>query len=135
MIASAGMDAERFRLYFDLILTSLSEGARSALKSMSKLGITDMRSLGYEYQSDFARHYVAEGEKKGRKKGRSQRGAELVLKQLTLRFGAQPKALRARLRNASDTQLDAVAEALLTAHTLEEALAPLPSNAVARTQA
>jgi hypothetical protein len=41
----------------------------------------DLRN--YEYQSDFARRYVAEGVARGVAKGR----ADLVTKLLTLRFG------------------------------------------------
>jgi hypothetical protein len=76
-----------------------------------------MNSLGYEYQSDFARRYVAQGKAEGR--------VELVLRQLELRFGPLTEAVQARVHNAQDAQLDTVAERVLTAQTLEEALAPL----------
>ena len=76
-----------------------------------------MNSLGYEYQSDFARRYVAQGKAEGR--------MELVLKLLALRFGPLTEAAQARIRSAQDAHLDAVAERFLTARTLEEALSPL----------
>lgn len=50
----AGLDAERVRLYVDLALSSLNEAAREALEAL-------MQSGNYEYQSDFARKYVAQG--------------------------------------------------------------------------
>jgi len=78
-------------------------------------------SLGYEYQSDFARRYVAQGEAQGRKEGR----LEITLKQLALRFGPLPDETQTRVRSAQDAQVDAVAERLLTAQTLEEALSSL----------
>jgi hypothetical protein len=78
-------------------------------------------SLGYEYQSDFARHYVAKGMAEGKAEGR----VELILKQLALRFGLLTEAIQTRVRSAQDAQLDAVAERVLTAQTLEEALRPL----------
>jgi Domain of unknown function (DUF4351) len=76
-----------------------------------------MNSLGYEYQSDFARRYVAQGKAEGR--------VELTLKLLAWRFGPLPDTVRTRVRGAQDAQLDVVAERMLTAQTLEEALGSL----------
>jgi hypothetical protein len=45
------LDDERARFYGDLVLNSLSAANRKALEAMMK---------GYEYQSDFAKKYVAE---------------------------------------------------------------------------
>jgi hypothetical protein len=104
--ASAGLDADRSKLYFDLILKSLSEAAREALKTM------DART--YEYQSDFARHYVAQGEAQGR--------AALILRLLTLRFGALSSDTQGAVLRASISELDAIGERLLTAGSLNEAL-------------
>ena len=78
-----------------------------------------MNSLGYEYQSDFARRYVAEGR------------AEVVLRLLTLRFGALAEEIQLRIRGAQDAQWDAMVERLLTAQTLEAVLSPLPKSAAA----
>jgi hypothetical protein len=105
ILASAGIDAERSRLYLDLIMISLSENARGALQNMN--------SLGFEYMSDFARKYVAQGR------------AEMVLKLLALRFGPVADGIQERIRVAGDAQLDTLAKELLTAHTLEEVLKPL----------
>ncbi len=80
-----------------------------------------MNSLGYEYQSDFARRYVSQGKTEGRAEGR----LELTLKLLVLRFGPLPEAAHTRVRSAPDAQLDAVVERTLTAQTLQEALGPL----------
>jgi Domain of unknown function (DUF4351) len=110
VLASAGLDAERSRLYLDLILLSLSQSVRHEVLQV-------MNSLGYEYQSDFARHYVAKVKAEGR--------VEIVLKQLTLRFGPLVEAAQTRIRGAPDAQVDAVAERVLSAQTLEEALGPL----------
>lgn len=122
ILASAGIDAERSRLYLDLILISLSEHTQEALRDT-------MNSLGFEYQSDFARRYVAQGRSEGRSEGRAEGKTEgrleIVLRLLTLRFGSLTEAVQTRIRGAGDTQLDAVAERLLTVQTLEEALNPL----------
>jgi len=112
-LASVNLDEDRARLYCDLVLHSLSEAARRALRSM------DMSK--YEYQSDFARQYVAQGRVEGRVEGR----AELVIRLLGVRFGAPSNEVRSRLKTASLSELDAIGERLLTAETLAEALGNL----------
>jgi hypothetical protein len=59
-----------------------------------------------------------EGWAKGKAEGR----IEIILKLLALRFGPLTEAAQARVRGAQDAQLDAVAERMLTAKTLEEAV-------------
>ena len=110
MAASVGLDADRSKLYFDLVADALSEAAGKALRNMDP--------ANYQYQSEFARRYVAEGRAEGEAKGR----AALVLKQLALRFGSLPEAVQERVRAAGIPELDAIAERLLTAATLDEAL-------------
>jgi hypothetical protein len=114
IVASADLDAERSRLYLDLLLISLSQNAPQRIEAV-------MNSLGYEYQSDFARRYVAQGKAEGKAEGRM----EIVLKLLALRFGPLTEPVQARVRSAQDAHLDAVAERVLTVQTLEEALSPL----------
>ncbi|AUX23245.1 uncharacterized protein SOCEGT47_037680 [Sorangium cellulosum] len=59
--AIRGLDDERARFYGDLVLNSVNEAARRALEAMMK---------GYEYQSDFAKKYVAQGRLEGRQRAR-----------------------------------------------------------------
>jgi hypothetical protein len=115
-LASLGLDEDRSRLYFDLVLASLSEAARKELKTMDP--------AKYEYQSDFAKHYVAQGRLEGKAEGQLQGRAELVTRQLRLRFGSLPPQALATITTASIEELDAIGERLLTARTLEEALGP-----------
>ena len=114
ILASAAIDVERSRLYLDLIQISLSKNIPEAFE-------TAMNSLGYEYQGDFARRYYGQGKAEGKVEGRM----ELILKLLALRFGPLPDATQTRVRSAQDAQLDAVAERMLTAKTLEEAVSQL----------
>jgi flagellar biosynthesis/type III secretory pathway protein FliH len=114
MVASVGLDVERSTLYFDLVEASLSEAARKALRSMDP--------AKYEYQSEFARHYFAQGRAEGEAEGEAKGRAEVVAKQLSLRFGTLPDSAQRRLRNASIAELDRIAERLLTAASLDEAL-------------
>jgi hypothetical protein len=114
IVASAGIDTERSKLYLDLILISLIKSAPSVLEAT-------MNSLGFEYQSDFARRYVGQGRAEGRLEGRM----EIVLKQLLLRFGPLTETIEGRVRSADAEQIDAIAERVITAATLQEALSPL----------
>jgi hypothetical protein len=111
-LASLGLDEDRARLYFDLVLASLSEAARRELRAMDP--------AKYEYQSDFAKRYVAQGRAEGALEGR----AALVLRQLTRRFGPLPPGATERLGATSVDELDAIGERLLTAESLDEALGP-----------
>ena len=117
-LASRGLDAERSKLYFDLTMASLSEAARREFLNM------DLSK--YEYQSDFAKHYVAQGkalgEANGEARGEARGRLALVIRQLTLRFGAPGDAVQSKLAQSSIAELDAIGERLLTATTLQEAL-------------
>jgi hypothetical protein len=110
--ATAGLDADRSKLYFDLIMNSLSEAARQALKAM------DLQK--YEYQSDFARHYVAQGVAQGEVRG----CASLILRQLSIRFGSLDEEVRARIASSSVGELETIGERLLTARSLRDVLEP-----------
>src|SRR5882672_6067041 len=79
-MVSLGLDAERSRLYCDLVLHSLPEAARRALQAMD--------ASKYEYQSEFARRYYGQGK------------ADIVLKLLATRFGALSPAVAARVQSA-----------------------------------
>jgi hypothetical protein len=57
------LDDDRARFYYDLVYNSLNEATRRALEAMMK---------GYEYQSDFAKKYVAQGRAEGRNEGRAE---------------------------------------------------------------
>ncbi|HEX6899776.1 MAG TPA: hypothetical protein VF789_08685 [Thermoanaerobaculia bacterium] len=75
------LDEDRSRLYYDLVYNSLNETARRSLEAMMK---------GYEYQSDFARKYVAQG----RAEGRAEEVARALLTVLRARGIAVPDAVR-----------------------------------------
>ena len=89
-------------MYCDLILACLPEVAQRALQAMD--------SWKYQYRSEFARHFVAVGR------------AEIILKQFVTRYGALSDVIEGRIRAAGSAELDRLAEKVLTARTLEEAL-------------
>jgi hypothetical protein len=112
--ASLGLDSDRAHLYFDLIHTSLSEAARRALRQMMP--------PNYEYQSAFARKYYGQGKRAGRAQGNRETLTSIVTKQLAMRFGQLDDAAHSRIAAASTAELLRVAERLLTAPTLDDAL-------------
>ena len=99
-MASVGLDADRSRLYCDLVLNSLPETARKALQTMD---------IGkYEYQSDFARRYVGKGM------------ADVVVRVLENRFGELPLTLETRVRDATIPELRGLCDRLLSAQSLHD---------------
>jgi len=115
-MVSLGLDAERSRLYCDLVLHSLPEAARRALQAMD--------ASKYQYQSEFARRYYGQGKADGVAEGKVAGVAEIVLKQLTTRFGALSPAVASHVHSASAVDLDRIAQRVLTAQTLDEVLGP-----------
>jgi hypothetical protein len=81
--AVRGLDDDRARFYYDLVYNSLNEAARRSLEAMMK---------GYEYQSDFAKKYVAEG------------AAQALLTVLQARGIAVPDAARERILAQTDPE-------------------------------
>jgi hypothetical protein len=85
--AIRGLDDDRTRLYYDLVYNSINDAARSALETMMK---------GYEYQSDFAKKYVAQG--------RAEATARNLLTVLRMRGIVVPDAARERILAQKDPE-------------------------------
>jgi hypothetical protein len=97
LAGARGLDDERSKLYADLVFASVNEAARAILEAL-------MASGNYEYQSDFARRYVAQGKAEGRAEGR----AYAILAVLAARGLDVPEDARARITACTDlAQLDA----------------------------
>jgi hypothetical protein len=111
--ATLALVTEHSELYFDLIPSCLSEAARRVLDAMNP--------KQYEYQSEFARRYFGQGKEQGLSEGR----AEVVLRQLALRFEKLSEMTENRIRCANASELNDLAERLLGAGTLSEALGEL----------
>ena len=97
--AVRGLDEDRARFYYDLVYNSLNEAARRSLEAMMK---------GYEYQSDFAKKYVAqgrdEGRAEGRDEGRTEGTARALLTVLRARGIAVPDAVREHILAQKDPE-------------------------------
>ena len=116
--AIQGLDDERARFYYDLVYNSLNDAARRALEAMMK---------GYEYQSDFAKKYVAQGRSEGlsegRTEGRAEEAARAVLTALRVRGIAVPDAVRERILAQKDLEtLERWYERAIVAASLAEVL-------------
>ncbi|WP_437316633.1 hypothetical protein [Sorangium sp. So ce385] len=99
LAAAAGLDEEQQALYLDVVLSSLNEAARRSLEAKMK--------SGYEFQSDFARSYVAKGRLEGQLEGRREEAASAVLKVLEARGLEIPPEVRERVLASVDmTELD-----------------------------
>jgi len=130
IVASAGIDSERCRLYHDLILTSLAKNARQTIEDT-------MNSPKHEFRDETLRRWEAEGIAAGMAKGMAQGMAqgkvegkaegriELILELLARRFGPLEDGIQTRVRCAQEAQLGAVTERMMTAQTLEQALGSL----------
>jgi hypothetical protein len=86
-----GLAEDRAKLYFDLVYNSLNDAARRTLEAMMK---------GYEYQSDFAKKYVAQG----LTQGRTEEAARAVLTVLRARGLAVKDADRERILAQKDPE-------------------------------
>jgi hypothetical protein len=97
--AIRGLDDDRARFYYDLVYNSLNEAARRELEGMMK---------GYEYQSDFAKKYVAEGRIEGRAEGlaqgRAKEAAGNLLSVLRVRGITVPDAIREHILAQKDPE-------------------------------
>ena len=109
LTAVRGLDSERELLYPDFILAMLGEVARAALELL-------MNPATYQYQSDFARKYIAIGKAEGE--------AHLLLKLLHFKGFTVAPELVSRVESCQDpTQLERWAERVLTATTLDDIFA------------
>ncbi|WP_438033905.1 hypothetical protein [Sorangium sp. So ce204] len=88
--AAPGLDEERRAVYGDLVLSSLNAAARRRLEAMMK--------SGYQFQSEFARGYVA----KGRQEGILEAKAHDVLAVLEARGLEVPAEVRERVLASTD---------------------------------
>jgi hypothetical protein len=95
--ALAVIDDDQARLYSDFVLMALPAAARQSLEELMKTGT-------YEYQSDFARKYVAEGLAEGLAEGRAEGEAKALLAVLSARGIEISDDVRERISNCTDIE-------------------------------
>lgn len=124
--AVRGLDEERSTLYVDLIVASLSEAVRNALEALMQQG-------KYEYQSEFARKYVAQGRKEGLQegleKGLYQGEQSALLEVLDARGLTVDEAARQRIMACMDlSQLKVWLRRAVTAQSVSEIFETAPAS-------
>lgn len=119
--AITSLDRDRMTMYFDRIAASMAQAVRKEL--------LDMDLTKYEYESEFAKHFLAKGREEGREEGREQALRAVLVTQLTQRFGEIPALLADRLRSATDPELERFAERVFAANRIDDVFSsePLPS--------
>jgi hypothetical protein len=90
LFGARGLDDERATLCADRVFASVHQAARAVLEAL-------MANGNYEYQSDFAKRYVAQGRTEGQ--------AHAVLGVLATRHIEVPDAVRNRILACSDRAL------------------------------
>lgn len=90
-------DDEHGKMYYDLVLAALSTAAKKRLEAMM--------AIKYEYQSDFARRYVAEGRAEGLAEGRAEEAVRAVLTVLEARGIEISETARGRITQCVDPDL------------------------------
>jgi hypothetical protein len=96
------------------VVCAATQGRYSAmLDAMSQVGVERI----------VIEDLVKFGEDRGREQGRLAGEAKTLLKQLALRFGPVPEGIVARVRSASEAELDRWVERVLTAASLDDVFA------------
>jgi hypothetical protein len=112
-------DTLRAAVYAD-ILVATHDAARAYWEAM-------MEQRRYEFQSEFARKYVAVGREEGREEGREAGRAEglrlALLRQWSAKFGAPSAEQRARIEAADVERLESWLDRILVADTADTVLA------------
>jgi len=96
--AMRDLDAERVALYNDIALTSLRAAARAIFEDLMANGT-------YQYKSDFAKRYVAQGRTEGEARGEARGRAFAVLAFLNARGVEVSPTLRERVLACTDVAL------------------------------
>ena len=95
LAAAQQLDDSRATLYFDLVYASISEAARAILEGL-------MTSRNFEYQSDFAKRYFAQGQAAGEASGEARGEARALLNVLAARGVEVPEEARQRILSCTD---------------------------------
>ncbi|MCC7381174.1 MAG: hypothetical protein IT384_05055, partial [Deltaproteobacteria bacterium] len=116
--AAMGLDQERSTLYADLVWSALNEAAKKALEER-------MAHRPYEYQSEFARRYFAQGRAAGEAEGEAKGKAEAILSVLAARGLKPTRAERDQIVSCTDAAtLERWLVGALHAKSVKSVLAP-----------
>jgi hypothetical protein len=123
-----GLLAEKYRSMQQTLLSSVDEARKSLLLNL----IETYMPLNAEQEAEFAqllgqeeaqevRRMITVYEERGIAKGITQGKREMLLHQMRLKFGELPEPILTKVEAiATETELDALSERILTANSLEE---------------
>jgi hypothetical protein len=113
-VALSTIDPDLARRYIEIMFAALSEAGRRHLEEL-------MSTHTFEYQSEYARRLLAEGEAKGEARGEARGEATLLIEVLDARGWDVPDGIRGRIVECTDsTQLKRWARSAVTATSLDE---------------
>lgn len=127
--ASLQLDEETRKFYTDWVMVNMPHHVQQALEKF--MGVP----ANYQYQSNFAKQWIAFGKQEGKVEGRLEGKVEgkvegrlegeriLVLKLLKIKFRKVSKAALERIEKASMPELELWAGRILIANTLDEVFA------------
>ncbi|MCM6786947.1 hypothetical protein NDR87_11310 [Nocardia sp. CDC159] len=110
LVALRKTEGELGRMYYDMVASALSGEAKRRWEELMKT---------YEYQSEFARRYVAEGRAEGKAEGKAEGEAQALL--LVLEARGVPVTENARRRITTCSDLDQLGRWLRRAATVDTA--------------
>lgn len=114
LTALNSIDEDHGKLYTDIVLSVLPAAARVCLEEF-------MTTTSHQYQSDFARRYVSEGEARGKAEGKAEGRANAILTFLDARGIEVPDDVRAKIVDCADLdRLDQWIRQAATARGLED---------------
>ncbi|HEU4533739.1 MAG TPA: hypothetical protein VFS00_06460 [Polyangiaceae bacterium] len=123
--AANGLDERRRGLYADLIWSALGDAARRAIEAK-------MAMNSYQYQSDFAKTYFAQGKAEGEAEGMAKGEAKALLTMLEARGLKVTAAQRERVLGCLDLeQLEAWVRRAVAVETTAELFGPAKRRAKA----
>jgi hypothetical protein len=116
-VAVSQLAEDKAKLYFDIVHAALSPNVRRELEALM--------IKNYEYQSEFAKRYLAQGREEGREEGREQARRDTVIQLAKLRIGEISVADELRILDANVERLDVLFEVLARAGDAVDARAAL----------
>jgi hypothetical protein len=101
--AISGLRDDHGKLYWDIVATAHAAIVRKFLEESMK---------GYEYQSEFARHFIAQGREEGRVEGCEEGLVKAVLRVVRARLGTLSTADEQRIRAMRGTAVEQLCTAV-----------------------
>ena len=111
-----------------MVMTAADKFRAEGIEQGRRQGLEQGKQMRAATAERFRAEGIAEGMEQGKAQGMTQGKAETLLSLLRLKFGKLPASAQKQVRAAGAKQLDAWIAAVLTASTLDAALAAKPAQ-------